>query len=64
MSRSKSAFIDAMRITYPIAAGVLLVAVFIAWRYLPARATAERAPEEEASTPVEATVEGLEVLGA
>ena len=34
---SRQAFVDAMRITYPIAAAFIVFAAFIAWRYLPAR---------------------------
>ena len=33
---SRQAFVDAMRITYPIAAAFIVFAAFIAWRYLPA----------------------------
>jgi MFS family permease len=35
---SRQAFIDAMRITYPIAAAFIVFAAFIAWRWLPAHA--------------------------
>jgi Na+/melibiose symporter-like transporter len=34
---SREAFVDAMRFTYPIAAGFVLFAAIIAWRWLPAR---------------------------
>jgi MFS family permease len=40
VDRSKTAFVEAMRLTYPIAACFLLLALFIAWRWLPARAHA------------------------
>ena len=33
---SRDAFVDAMRITYPIAAAIILFAAIIAWRFLPA----------------------------
>jgi hypothetical protein len=41
---ARGAFIDAMRLTYPIAAAVVLMAALIAWRFLPARARHEFAP--------------------
>jgi EmrB/QacA subfamily drug resistance transporter len=34
---SREAFIEAMRITYPIAAAFIVFAAFVAWRWLPAR---------------------------
>jgi MFS family permease len=33
---SRDAFVDAMRITYPIAAAFIVLAAVIAWRFLPA----------------------------
>jgi MFS family permease len=46
---SRNAFVDAMRITYPIAAAIMVFAAFIAWRFLPARGHDEfvSADEEE-----------------
>jgi MFS family permease len=38
---AQSAFLDAMRITYPVTAAIFLLAAFVAWRYLPARAAIE-----------------------
>ena len=44
---ARSAFIDAMRLTYPIAAAFVMLAALIAWRFLPARAPHEFAPISE-----------------
>jgi hypothetical protein len=33
---SREAFVDAMRITYPIAAAFIVLAAVVAWRFLPA----------------------------
>jgi EmrB/QacA subfamily drug resistance transporter len=40
IDHAKTAFVDAMRLTYPISAGFLVVAFVIAWKWLPARAHA------------------------
>jgi EmrB/QacA subfamily drug resistance transporter len=48
---ARGAFIDAMRLTYPIAAAVVLMAALIAWRFLPARARHEFAPISEQIEP-------------
>ena len=40
VEHAKTAFVEAMRLTYPISACFLLVAFFIAWKWLPARAHA------------------------
>jgi hypothetical protein len=59
---SRQAFIDAMRITYPIAAAFIVFAAFIAWRYLPAHGHDEFASiddEEEARE-----ISDYEILGA
>ena len=37
IDHAKTAFVEAMRLTYPISAGFLLFALFIAWKWLPAR---------------------------
>ena len=44
---SRDAFVDAMRITYPIAAAIIVFAAFIAWRFLPAHGHDEFASAEE-----------------
>jgi len=44
---ARGAFIDAMRLTYPIAAAIVFMAALIAWRFLPAQAPHEFAPIEE-----------------
>jgi len=46
-SLSRHAFIVSMRLAYGLAAGVVLTAAFIAWRFLPARAPADPLPGEE-----------------
>jgi EmrB/QacA subfamily drug resistance transporter len=40
VEHAKTAFVEAMRLTYPISACFLLAAFFIAWKWLPARAHA------------------------
>jgi EmrB/QacA subfamily drug resistance transporter len=58
---SRQAFIDAMRLTYPIAAAFIFFAAFIAWRWLPAHGHDEFASveaEEEARE-----ISEFEVLG-
>jgi MFS family permease len=59
---SREAFVDAMRLTYPIAAGFILFAAFIAWRWLPARG----ADDDFAAHPTDETREiaEYEILGA
>jgi EmrB/QacA subfamily drug resistance transporter len=52
---ARSAFIDAMRFTFPIAAVIILAAAFIAWKWLPAHA--EPAPELALATDDEALAE-------
>ena len=44
---SRDAFVDAMRITYPIAAAIIVFAAFIAWRCLPAHGHDEFASAED-----------------
>jgi EmrB/QacA subfamily drug resistance transporter len=41
MAVARHAYVVSMRLAYGIGAGVVLVAAFIAWRYLPARAPAD-----------------------
>jgi len=43
---ARHSFIVSMRLAYGIAAGVVLTAAFIAWRFLPARAPADPLPDE------------------
>jgi EmrB/QacA subfamily drug resistance transporter len=59
---SREAFVDAMRITYPIAAGFILFAAFVAWRWLPARG----ADDDVAAHPTDEVREiaEYEILGA
>jgi EmrB/QacA subfamily drug resistance transporter len=59
---ARAAFVDAMRIAYPIAAAVVLGAAFVAWRFLPARGS----DEDVAVHPSDETREiaGYEVLGS
>jgi EmrB/QacA subfamily drug resistance transporter len=59
---SRNAFIEAMRLTYPIAAAIVMVAAVIAWRYLPAHAPAEFESVEEQEEARE--IEGYEIIGA
>jgi MFS family permease len=58
---SRDAFVDAMRITYPIAAAFIVLAAVIAWRFLPAHGvdfpTAEAEKEAE-------EISEYEILGA
>lgn len=58
---SHVAFLDAMRVTYPISAAIVLLAAGIAWRYLPARATHEY-PVFDEHVDV-AMIEPVEALG-
>jgi hypothetical protein len=60
---SREAFVDAMRITYPIAAVFVLGAVFVAWRWLPARGAADDVAAREAADEAEA-IAAYEVAGA
>ena len=55
---AKSAFVDAMRFTYPIAAMIVAIAAFVAWRYLPSAAPEEAPPVDPffAERAVEASV--------
>ncbi len=59
---SRHAFVEAMRLTYPIAAAIVLGAAVIAWRFLPAHARAEfdSVDDEDAARRIEA----LEIAGA
>ncbi len=59
---SREAFIDAMRITYPIAALFIVFAAFIAWRFLPAHGHDEFATPEDADEARE--ISEFEILGA
>jgi EmrB/QacA subfamily drug resistance transporter len=58
---SRQAFIDAMRLTYPIAAAFIFFAAFIAWRWLPAHGHDEFASVEEEEEARE--ISEFEVLG-
>lgn len=40
VDHAKHAFVDAMRLTYPVSASFLVVAFLVAWKWLPARAHA------------------------
>jgi hypothetical protein len=62
---ARDAFRDAMRVTYPIAAVIVLFAASVAWRFLPARPVdyepvvpAEPARAEEAAVPVQPALPG------
>ncbi len=59
---SREAFVSAMRLTYPIAAGFIVFAAFIAWRWLPARG----ADDDVAAHPTDEAREigEYEILGA
>ena len=46
---AKSAFVEAMRFTYPIAAMIVAIAAFVAWRYLPSAAPEEAPPVDSFS---------------
>jgi EmrB/QacA subfamily drug resistance transporter len=59
---SRAAFVDAMRITYPIAATFIFFAAFIAWRYLPARGHDEFVQPDDTDEARE--ISEYEVLGA
>jgi EmrB/QacA subfamily drug resistance transporter len=61
-SLSREAFIEAMRITYPIAAAFLVFAAFVAWKWLPARG----ADDDVAAHPTDEELEisEYEILGA
>jgi MFS family permease len=59
---SRNAFVDAMRITYPIAAAFIVLAAVVAWRFLPAHGEdhfESTADEEEARE-----ISEYEILGA
>jgi EmrB/QacA subfamily drug resistance transporter len=59
---AREAFVDAMRITYPVAAAFILFAAVIAWRYLPARGQDEFVTEDDSDEARE--IGEFEVLGA
>jgi EmrB/QacA subfamily drug resistance transporter len=59
---SRDAFVDAMRITYPIAAVIMVFAAFVAWRWLPARGIDEYASIDEQEAARE--MGEYEILGA
>ena len=59
---SRDAFVDAMRITYPIAAAFVVLAAFVAWRFLPARGVDEFASIDEQEEARE--ISEFEILGA
>ena len=59
---SRQAFVDAMRITYPIAAAFIVFAAFIAWRYLPAHGQDEFVTDDDSDEARE--ISEFEVLGA
>jgi EmrB/QacA subfamily drug resistance transporter len=59
---SRNAFVDAMRITYPIAAAIIVLAAVVAWRFLPAHGQDHfetAADEDEARE-----ISEYEILGA
>jgi Na+/melibiose symporter-like transporter len=59
---SREAFVEAMRITYPIAAAFIVFAAFVAWKWLPARGD----DDDVAAHPSDETLEisEYEILGA
>lgn len=59
---SREAFVDAMRITYPIAAVFIVIAAIVAWRFLPARGHDEFASPEDEEEARE--ISEYEILGA
>jgi len=59
---SRAAFVDAMRITYPIAAIIMVFAAFIAWRWLPAHGVDEFASIDDQEAARE--ISEYEILGA
>ena len=59
---SRDAFVDAMRITYPIAAAFIVFAAVIAWRFLPAHGHDEFATDDDAEEARE--ISEFEILGA
>ena len=59
---SRQAFVDAMRITYPIAAAFIVFAAFIAWRYLPAHGQDEFVTDDDSDEARE--ISEFEILGA
>ena len=59
---SRQSFVEAMRITYPVAAAFIVFAAFIAWRWLPARGHDEFASAEEEAEALE--ISEYEILGA
>ena len=58
---SREAFVEAMRITYPIAAAFIVFAAFVAWKWLPARGS----DDDVAAHPSQETLEisEYEILG-
>ncbi len=59
---SHDAFVDAMRITYPIAAAFIVLAAIIAWRFLPAHGHDEFATHDDEEEARE--ISEYEILGA
>lgn len=59
---SRDAFVDAMRITYPIAAAFMILAAFVAWRFLPAHGHDQFLTEDDAAEARE--ISEYEILGA
>ena len=59
---SREAFVDAMRITYPIAAAFIVFAAFIAWRWLPAHGQRRVRADDDSDEARE--ISEFEVLGA
>jgi len=45
LAEAHAAFLTAMRLTYGVAVCIVLIAVFVAWRFLPARAVVAPAPQ-------------------
>jgi hypothetical protein len=59
---SRDAFVDAMRITYPIAAAIIVFAAIIAWRFLPAHGHDEFPSHDDEDEARE--ISEYEILGA
>jgi len=59
---SRDAFVEAMRITYPIAAAFIVLAAIIAWRFLPAHGHDEFATADDEEEARE--ISEYEILGA
>jgi hypothetical protein len=59
---SREAFVNAMRLAYPIAACFVLLAVFIAWRFLPARGSDDDVAVHP--TPDARKISEFEILGS